>query len=429
MANKKSTKSASGSAKRTQYGSAMRNTAAPRPVRGGVQYANPYSVRYNAGMPAGAARRPARKAAPAPKPVEKPVPVKKNRRKEREYFFIMRRGVCFMIMLLAIVWVGVIAVNYLGIMPEFTSFLVQPDLTPLSEREDIETDEVDEDGNIIVIEYEDKSAYVSLTDPIFGALKKFAGVEMTDADGNSLSAFYDGTLAQLAPEAAEEETEGEEATDEETDGDDVVAEAAEEETEGEEGAEDTEGTEGEEGDAEAEPEEEEETVYPPQVSTSVIDPAAREEDGMSSIAGMAWTYFPLLLILGAVFAVIIIIIAILSMFGRRIYKGFGIMSIIMLLGGVAALIAGFAAAGNYMGAPYFLEDGTVVSVIDFSKITDFLMGAMNGAPAEPLDPEVDVMPMTMVAGYGLLIIVIVPAVMLLLSFFARKKVPYSIFDK
>ena len=105
------------------------------------------------------------------------------------------------------------------------------------------------------------------------------------------------------------------------------------------------------------------------------------------------------------------------------------MSIIMLLGGVAALIAGFAAAGNYMGAPYFLEDGTVVSVIDFSKITDFLMGAMNGAPAEPLDPEVDVMPMTMVAGYGLLIIVIVPAVMLLLSFFARKKVPYSIFDK
>ena len=150
---------------------------------------------------------------------------------------------------------------------------------------------------------------------------------------------------------------------------------------------------------------------------------------MSSIAGMAWTYFPLLLILGAVVAIITVIIAILSMLGRRIYKGFGLLSIIMLLGGVAALIAGFAAAGNYMGAPYYLEDGTLVSVIDFSKIMDFLMGALNGAPAEPLDPEVDVMPMTMVAGYGLLIIVIIPVVMLLLSFFARKKVPYSIFDK
>ena len=86
-------------------------------------------------------------------------------------------------------------------------------------------------------------------------------------------------------------------------------------------------------------------------------------------------------------------------------------------------------------ADYLSSGSTVVLNIESLdrmsaiRLIDFLMGAMNGAPAEPLDPEVDVMPMTMVAGYGLLIIVIVPAVMLLLSFFARKKVPYSIFDK
>ena len=46
--------------------------AAPRPVRGAAQYANPYAVRYNAGMPAGA-RRPQPTA--QPKKQEKPVPV------------------------------------------------------------------------------------------------------------------------------------------------------------------------------------------------------------------------------------------------------------------------------------------------------------------------------------------------------------------
>ncbi len=99
----------------------------PRPVSG-VQYANPYSVRYNAGYPQ------QRYAAPRrPQPKEKP-PVQKNRRKERDYFFIMRRGVCFLIMLLALVWVGVIALNYLGIMPQYTAYLVAPDLRSRAQR-------------------------------------------------------------------------------------------------------------------------------------------------------------------------------------------------------------------------------------------------------------------------------------------------------
>ena len=391
--------------------------AAPRPVRGAAQYANPYAVRYNAGMPAGA-RRPQPKA--QPKKQEKPVPVKKNRRREKDYFFIMRRGVCFVIMLLALVWIGVFALNYLGIMPEYTSFMIQPDLTPLDERLDVETGELDEDGNAILEEYVDTSAYVSFIDPIFGALKNLVGVDMgTDENGESLSAFYDGTLAQLAPESAEEK-------EDETEGDDVVAEAAEEESNESEGV---------EGDApieegtEEETEEEEVLTFPPQVSTAIITDEAREADGMTAIAAMAWTYFPIVLVVGVIFALIIFLIALFSLFGRRIYKGFGIMSVIMLLGGVVALVAGMAAMGNYMGNPMLLEDGTATSVIDFSQAMSFLTGALNGAPATAIDPETTAQPLTMVAGYGLLIILIIPIVILILSFFARKKVPYSIFDK
>lgn len=408
----------------------------PRPVSG-VQYANPYSVRYNAGYPQ------QRYAAPRrPQPKEKP-PVQKNRRKERDYFFIMRRGVCFLIMLLALVWVGVIALNYLGIMPQYTAYLVAPDLTPLDQREDVETDQTDEDGNVIIQEYVDQSVYISVTDPVFGALKKLFNLEMKDADDNSMSPFYDSFSPAIS--GAEEEADADGVTDEEdkdaeTDGEDeIVAEAAGEEDEATDGEDDatadegeneaTEGEEGEDGEN-AETVEEDTSVKFGYVSANTdIDPAAREEDSMGTVASMAFDYAPVVLIVGAVFALIIFILAFLSLFGRRIFKGFGIMSIIMLLGGIGVLIAGMAAMGNYMGYPAYDAEGTVVSVLDFAKISDFLLGMFSGAPETALDPEVDAMPLKLVAGYGLIALVVIPVVMVILSIFARKKVPYSIFDK
>lgn len=404
----------------------------PRPVSG-VQYANPYSVRYNAGYQ----QRPA--APRKPKPKEKP-PVQKNRRKERDYFFIMRRGVCFLIMLLALVWVGVIALNYLGIMPQYTAYLVAPDLTPLDQREDVETDQTDEDGNVIIEEYVDKSVYISVTDPVFGALKKLVGLDMQDDQGNSMSPFYDSFSPAIS--GTEEEADADGVTDEEdkgaeTDGEDeIVAEAADEEdeaTDGEDEATDAEGEEGEDGEegtGDEEAVEEDTSVKFGYVSANTdIDPAAREEDSMGTVASMAFDYAPVVLIVGAVFALIIFILAFLSLFGRRIFKGFGIMSIIMLLGGIGVLIAGMAAMGNYMGYPAYDAEGTVVSVLDFAKISDFLLGMFSGAPETALDPEVDAMPLKLVAGYGLIALVVIPVVMVILSIFARKKVPYSIFDK
>ena len=426
MAANKSIKTTSSTVRRRPSNGVM----IPRPVSG-VQYANPYSVRYNAGYQ----QRP---AAPR-RPKEKP-PVQKNRRKERDYFFIMRRGVCFLIMLLALVWVGVIALNYLGIMPQYTAYLVAPDLTPLDQREDVETDQTDEDGNVIIEEYVDKSVYISVTDPVFGVLKKLLNLEMKDADDNSMSPFYDSFSPAIS--GAEEEADADGVTDEEdkdaeTDGEDeIVAEAAGEEdeaTDGEDEATDAEGEEGEDGEegtGDEEAVEEDTSVKFGYVSANTdIDPAAREEDSMGTVASMAFDYAPVVLIVGAVFALVIFILAFLSLFGRRIFKGFGIMSIIMLLGGIGVLIAGMAAMGNYMGYPAYDAEGTVVSVLDFAKISDFMFGVFTGAPETALDPAVDEMPLSLVAGYGLIALVVIPVIMVILSIFARKKVPYSIFDK
>ena len=405
---------------------------APRAYRpaGGVQYANPYAVRYNAGM-AGMPR-----TAPAPRKKQAPPPpVKKNRRRERDYFFIMRRGVCFLMMLLAIVWVAVIAFNYLGVMPQYTSFLVAPDLTPLDERLDVETGDKDEEGNAIIQEYVDQSVYISFMDPVFGVLKALAGVEMTDDEGNSMSPFYDSFSPAISGETAAEGEDGSE-TDTETGDDELVAEASEETTDEE--TDDTTDEEGagtetpdEEGAGTETPAEEEDNspAFGYVLANTDISADAREQDSMGQIASMAFDYAPIVLVLGALFAVVVIIIAFLALFGRRIFKGFGFLSIVMLLAGLAMFVAGMAAMGNYMGNPSIDEDGIVTSVLNFDQMVNFAFGVFQGAPATAPDPAVDTASLTMVAGYGLLIVMIIPVIILLLSIFARKKVPYSIFDK
>ena len=399
---------------------------APRAYRpaGGVQYANPYAVRYNAGM-AGMPR-----TAPAPRKKQAPPPpVKKNRRRERDYFFIMRRGVCFLMMLLAIVWVAVIAFNYLGVMPQYTSFLVAPDLTPLDERLDVETGEKDDEGNAIIQEYVDQSVYISFMDPVFGVLKALAGVEMTDDEGNSMSPFYDSFSPAISGETAAEGEDGSE-TDTETGDDELVAEASEETTD-EETDEETDDTTDEEGAGTETPAEEEDNspAFGYVLANTDISADAREKDSMGQIASMAFDYAPIVLVLGALFAVVVIIIAFLALFGRRIFKGFGFLSIVMLLAGLAMFVAGMAAMGNYMGNPSIDEDGIVTSVLNFDQMVNFAFSVFQGAPATAPDPAVETASLTMVAGYGLLIVMIIPVIILLLSIFARKKVPYSIFDK
>lgn len=388
------------------------NNAMPNPAY------NPRRAQVNSY--AGARQQRPAQGGSAKKSKKQPIPVKKNRRRERDYFFIMRRGVCALMMILSLLWIAVIALNYLAILPEYTSFLIEPDLTPMDERLPVEVlDEegnpvVDEEGNPVVNEYEDKSTYISFIDPIFGALNKVFGVAMTDENGASKSPFYDGVIEDLVPaETTDAENKGEETP--EGEASKIIAEAA-----GEEDAEEGEVNDGEEG----------ESISKPIEMTDELKAQARAEDTRYSLATMVFEYFPILLAVGAVFALVIFLISLFSLFGRRIYRGFFWLSLIMVIAGVAAFFAGMVAMGNNLGAPYYLEDGvTLVSIIDFTQVTYFLTGAFTGAPETALDPTVSVMPLEMVAGYGLLIVVALPIIMLILSLFTKRKVPYSIFDK
>ena len=148
---------------------------------------------------------------------------------------------------------------------------------------------------------------------------------------------------------------------------------------------------------------------------------------MTSIAAMIFKFFPVALVLMAVTALIAAITSFLGMFNRRIFKGFGLAAIIMLVCAVVTLAAGLVALGNYNGNPQ-LVDEAVVSVLDFSKIGGFVMQGITGAPATA-PTDVTMMNLVFTCGFGMLILLVVPVVILVLSFFARKKVPYSIFDR
>ena len=352
------------------------------------------------GMPPYGAPRPQRPHPPVqPLPQQETKPAKKQRRrKESDHFFVMRKGVCFFIFVLCILVVAVFALNYLNIMPQYTSLFVKPDNTPIDERVEVESeDEVDEEGNPLLIPYEDKSIYISAIDPIFGLLKSFGVLDMKDADGNSMSPFYDEMNGVLNPAPAEE-----------------TSDAANEDDKdpGEGNTEEGEGI---------------AAVLPENVKPTKPDAELQAQDGMTSIAAMIFKFFPVALVLMAVTALIAAITSFLGMFNRRIFKGFGLAAIIMLVCAVVTLAAGLVALGNYNGNPQ-LVDEAVVSVLDFSKIGGFVMQGITGAPATA-PTDVTMMNLVFTCGFGMLILLVVPVVILVLSFFARKKVPYSIFDR
>lgn len=242
----------------------------------------------------------------------------KRIRKGRDYFYVMRKLVCFIMFLLFALCIGLFAVGYLGIMPEYTSLFVEPDYTPQAERLDTE----DEEGNLIP--YEDKSEHFSSVDPIFGFLKKtLGGMDLGD------SPKYDAISGK--------------------------------------------------------------------VEAGVAD----------MISKIVMTYFPIALLLYIIVALISMVRAFLGMFGKRIYRLFGLSAFWMILLMLIVIIGGVA------------SNMPVEQNLDFGQIVPFLTSAI--LPSDGTGP-------TTAAGYGLLAMVALPLVILLLSIFNKKKVPYSIFD-
>lgn len=307
-------------------------------------------------------QRSAPKAPPAPQLTPKEIKkIKKQRRKERSYFFVMRKGICFLMFLMCLIIVAMLALSFIGIMPEYTSLYVKPDNTPMDAREEWEAENSpNEDGEDVY--YEDASVHIGVSEFLYGFIGKFAPDFSIDAEtGESKCPNYDAVLASLK-EKNEAFAEGE------------------------------------------------------------------YTDAMGTIAIYAFEYLPVAIIIMAITAVITLITSFFGMFGRRIFKGFGLAAIIMIVCAVVSVIAGLAFLGNATGYPS-VEEEFVNSVVDFSRIGDYMLRMITGAPLTEFNPEIDIMPVAVASGFTGLAILAAPVLLLVFSIFARRKMPYSIFDK
>jgi len=107
-----------------------------------------------------------------------------------EYFYIMRRPASALMLIFFLLIVGLFAVSYLKIMPEYTSLFIVPDTTPEELR--LPETVIGEDDEPEVVEYEDKSIYVSLLDPVFGFLKNNLKLEL------GASPYYDSVTTLVS---------------------------------------------------------------------------------------------------------------------------------------------------------------------------------------------------------------------------------------
>ena len=131
---------------------------------------------------------------------------------------------------------------------------------------------------------------------------------------------------------------------------------------------------------------------------------AKVEVGMAdTIAPYIILAFPVCLILYVISALIMMFKAFFGMFGKRIFKCFGLGAIFMIL---------FAAVTAFGGLAFTTDLGATMA---YGDIVGILTGALNGAGGFS-------------GGYGLLILLALPILVLILSMFCRKKIPFSIFD-
>ena len=263
------------------------------------------------------------------------LPPDKKQKKGKDYFYVMRKLVCFLMFLLFTASVALVALPYLEIVPEYTAFMVQPDYEALQAGAEAEDEEdaveaaeegEDEEEDDIIEAPENNSIFYNAVDPIFGIIKKYVGLELGE------SPLYD----QMAAKA--------------------------------------------------------------------------EVGYANAIAGYIVMFFPAAILIFAITALICLIKAFLGMFGKRIFKGFGLGALIMLICGAVMLFAGVF---------YNMEIST--EGFDFSGLMPF-------ATSYLLVPEDISAAPVIAAGFGLLGMVALPVLNLLLSILARKKVPFSIFD-
>ena len=288
------------------------------------------------------------------------LPEDKKQRKEKDYFFVMRKFVCFIMMLLMLVSVAYFALNYVkieAIPSQFTALFMEteakktetpsgeetpseeetPSDTEASNADETETETGDETGDKTETgdetgdktetgdeEKTDTGIYYSALDPIFGFIK-YVGNKLNMDINIGESPLYDAMIAKV-------------------------------------------------------------------------------EVGMAdTIAQYIILAFPVAMIVYIITALVMFIKCFIGMCGRRITKLLPLGSIVMLL----------CAAITAFGGLAYITD--VAGKMNYGGIVTVLIGGVTGAGG-------------FTGGYGLLILLGLPLITFILSLFAKKKVPYSIFD-
>jgi hypothetical protein len=258
-------------------------------------------------------------------------------KKERDYFYIMRKGICFLMFLFLLVTIALFALSYIKleqIPSKFTAVFAETEVieAPVDEENEGVEEEVkaanegeDTVEEEVVALADEDGVYYSVLDPVFGFIKNLTGKFLNKEIVLGESPLYDQMLA-------------------------------------------------------------------------------KSEIGMSDmVAKIVLEYFPIAIIIYALTALFMMFKAFFGMFGKRIFKKFGLGSIIMIIFGAVVALAGLA---------FTTEPNLKMAYVD---IINILIGGITNKGG-------------FTAGYGLLGLIAIPVLTLILSMFARKRVPYNIFD-
>lgn len=299
--------------------------------------------------------------------------LQRAQRRNKNYFFVMRRGVCFAIFVCMLLYVAALALSFINISPVngFVSLFTIPDNTDQEKRWEIE-EEIDENGLYVV--YNDTSSYIGANDPIMGFIRVITGM-----------------LSPAQQEAVADEVDTEDETDTEAGG--------------------QEGT-------ETDASEEEVSYYDRYLK--LMEDRQSDFDVLYKVAYNVFKYFPAAMLAGAITALIAMLTSFGAARGRRLYGGFGIAALIMLVAGVAALAAGLMLS-NVLQA-------SMAGPLDTANLQSYLLRAIMGPPLSAADALASP-PLQLVTGYLMWAMLILPIPILLLSPFTRKKVSYKIFNK
>lgn len=331
--------------------------------------------------------------------------MKKMLKGRSDHFYIQRKGSTFLMMLVSLLLIAVVAISALGILPMLGGVTKKPDYTAEDKRLPTKVDGVE-------VPYEDKSIFYSPMDSLMGMIK-----QITKND-----------LYAEKKAAIDEEIKGSKLTE-------VEIEELYKSIE----------------------------IYKSEFYDSVL--LQFEKNQTEGIIPMLFMYSPAFFILIILILLLTVLKCLGSFGGKRVFKRFGLTGLLVIVLGVGMLFSGFIGADaltnntlgggleeevpakkgqsiaiyddinnienaiSHLGEQSIINLATEEEEVAEPTMIEDLMAYITGAfSSYPETTEADVTFPKYVSGFLPLIVIAVGVLILLFSFFARKKISYSIFE-